>query len=478
MESNLKVIWRPQAGRQKALIDCPVYEIFYGGARGGGKTDGVLGKMGLKALKYGEAFNCVFFRKELPMLDDAIARSKQIYTPLGARFLDHKKTWLFPNGGMMRFRPLERDADAEKYQGQNLSDVCIEEVGAYGDPNPIFKMHAALRSAAGIPTQMHMTGNPAGAGQGWLKERFVEPNPLGMEILVETLPNGMKRQRVFIPAKVTDNQLLLKNDPNYIGNLYMVGSKALVQAWLEGDWDAVEGAYFDNFDKSKHIVAPFKIPDEWTKIRAFDWGYDKPFCVLWGAVSDGRPVELNDGSFTSYPKDSIIIYREWYGATKPNVGLRMQNSDIAKGILEREKRERIDDMVADPAIWINSGGLSIGEQMMVDGCFFRRADNKRISGWQQVRQRLSSDNEPPMLYIFSTASALIRTLPSMQHDKIKAEDLDTTAEDHAVDTLRYLLMARPYTKERPLPKEEWDANIYIADEIKRMRQADKKKGFK
>lgn len=475
MDNN--VIWRPQAGRQKALIDCPVYEIFYGGARGGGKTDGVLGKMGLKAQKYGDAFNCIFFRKEIPMLDDAISRSQQIYTPLGAQWIGYKKTWQFPDGGTMRFRPLERDQDAEKYQGQNLSDVNIEEVGAYGDPSPIMKMHGVLRSARGIPTQMHLTGNPGGAGQGWLKERFVDPHPEGMKIITEEFAGGHKRSRVFIPAKVTDNRILTTNDPNYIGNLHMIGSKALVQAWLNGDWDAVEGAFFDRFDKDKHIIRPFRIPNAWYKIRAFDWGYAAPFCALWGAVSDGQPIDI-DGEYVAFPKGSVIIYREWYGASKPNVGLRLENSEIAKGIIEREKRERIDDMVADPAIWISSGGVSIGEQLMQEGCFFRRADNKRLSGWQQVRQRLDGVDNIPMLYIFNTCNALLRTLPSMQHDRTAPEDLDTTSEDHACDTARYLLMARPWTKERALPPAEWDANIYVEDIVKKMRADSKRKGFK
>ena len=114
-------IWRPQAGPQKALVDCPYPEVFYGGARGGGKTDGVLGKYALKAERYGSAFNAVFFRRELPNLDDAIERSKELYGPLGSHWSDQKKTWRFPWGGRLRFRPLESVADAEKYQGQNIS---------------------------------------------------------------------------------------------------------------------------------------------------------------------------------------------------------------------------------------------------------------------------------------------------------------------------------------------------------------------
>lgn len=477
-QSTQNVIWRPQPGRQKALIDCPIYEIFYGGARGGGKTDGVIGKMGLKATKHKDAFNCVFFRKEIPMLDDAIRRSQQIYPLIGAQWIGYKKTWQFPGGGVLRFRAIENDRDAEKYQGQNLSDVCIEEVGTYADRSPIAKLNGAVRSGGGgIVTQMHMTGNPGGAGQGWLKERFVDPCPQGFKVINEKFPNGQTKQRVFIPALVTDNRILLHNDPGYVTNLYMVGSEALVKAWLEGDWNAVEGAFFDKFSTSKHVVEPFAIPDHWYRIRAFDWGYAAPFCALWIAVSDGTPVEQY-GRLVRYPKGALIVYREWYGAVKANVGLRMENKEIARGIYECEKHERIDDMVADPAIFANQGGESINEQMESGRVYFRPADNKRIPGWQQIRQRLEGDNGEPMLYIFKTCNALLRTLPSMQHDRKNAEDLDTDSEDHALDTLRYGCMARPYVQKKILPPEEWDARIHVSDIVKQLHKMENKKSYK
>ncbi len=35
--------WKPQEGPQKVFVDSPVFEVVYGGVRGGGKTDGALG---------------------------------------------------------------------------------------------------------------------------------------------------------------------------------------------------------------------------------------------------------------------------------------------------------------------------------------------------------------------------------------------------------------------------------------------------
>ena len=186
----IRIAWQPQPGPQKALIDCPVYEIFYGGARGGGKTDGSLGKMGLKALRYGAAFNGVHFRHEMPQSDDVIERSKEIFEPIGAKYQEQQRQWRFPGGGRLRFRPLENIKDSEKYQGQNLSDAVVEEAGNYADPAPIRRLHACLRSTKGVPVQILLTGNPGGPGQHWIKRRYIDPAPQGMQILKETIEFG------------------------------------------------------------------------------------------------------------------------------------------------------------------------------------------------------------------------------------------------------------------------------------------------
>lgn len=439
------VVWQPQPGPQHALIDCPIGEIFYGGARGGGKTDGVLGKYALKAQNYGEAFNAIFFRRELPMLDDAIERSRQIYSLLGGEWNDQKKTWRMPGGGRLRFRPLERISDAEKYQGQNVTDACVEEAGQYPDPAPIDRINGILRSSTGVPTQLILTGNPGGPGHTWLKGRYIDPAPLGMKILVRKLPNGKEHRYVYIPSRLQNNRVLMTNDPEYINRLYLVGSEALVKAWLDGDWDVVEGAYFDCWS-SKVIVKPQTLPAHWTRFRSFDWGSAKPFSVGWWAVSDGELPQFSKGA--------LIRYREWYGASEPNKGLKLTAEQVGAGILEREA-EKIDYGVADPAIFIEDGGPSIAQRM---GVHFRPADNKRLPGWDQMRQRMQGEDGRPMIYCFSTCVDSIRTIPALQHDKVKPEDVDSDGEDHAGDEWRYACMSRPWMRivEKPDLSDRWD----------------------
>jgi hypothetical protein len=430
-QADEQLIWAPQAGPQEALVNCPITLIGYGGARGGGKTDGVLGKMAIKQDQIGANFNAIFFRKELPQADDLIERAKQIYLPLKAHWQDQKKQFTFPKGGRLRFRPLANDADAEKYQGQNLSDCAVEEAGNYPDPSPIWKLFGALRGKGG--GQVILTFNPGGVGHHWLKQTFIKPAPKGLKVLTKQLPNGSSFDYIYIPSRVTDNQILLARDPEYINRLHMVGSPELVRAWLEGDFEIHEGSYFPEFS-SKHIISPFNVPEHWPRYIGYDWGYHSPFAAVWGAISSGRD---DGGREVPYPKGSIIIYREMWGKGIDNVDQANRIASVSVG----------ENAVgfADPSIFNHEGGPSINDQLTnvfakYKHPSFRRADNDRPSGWSQIRQRLVAN--PPLLYIFASCPYLLETLPSMTIDKRKPEDLDSTGNDHAVDALRYLCKGR------------------------------------
>ena len=439
-------VWQPQEGPQTVLVNCPIEEILYGGARGGGKTDGMIGKNAIKASVYGKHQKGIFFRKEMPQLEMAIERTKEIYIPLGWKWQEQKKTFTAPNGATLKFRHLERDSDAEKYQGHDYTDIYMEEMTNYPDPKPINRLRGCLRSANGVPCQLHGTANPGGPGHHWVKQRFIDPNPNGMQILTETLPNGKKHNRIFIPAKLQDNQILVENDPNYESNLYMAGSDALVKAWLLGDWNVIEGAFFDCWS-DKLILQPFEIPEDWLKFRSFDWGFAKPFCTQWWAVvGDDYSYQLNGVSML-IPRGAMICYREWYGCTSlPDTGLRLTAEQVRDGIIERTEEE-ITYSVADPAIFAQDGGPSIAERMRP--IFWKPADNKRIAragqvgGWDMMRGRMIG-SKYPMIYWFNTCHGSIRTIPALQHDPNRAEDLDTKMEDHAGDTTRYACMSRPW----------------------------------
>lgn len=408
----------------------------------------MLGKAWLKAELYGPAFKGIFFRRTLPQLEAAIARARELYAKPVAEWLDTKKTFVFHNGATLKFRYLERDKDAEEYQGHDYTDIFFEELTNFPDPRPVFKLKATLRSASGVPCQMHGTGNPGGPGHHWVKARYIDPAPNGFQVLKDE--HGA--ERVFIPAKVSDNQLLLSNDPNYLVRLKQSGSETLVRAWLEGDWTVIEGAFFDCWS-SDLVIRPFPIPDHWPRVVGFDWGSAKPFAVYWSAVCSDDYIHQGK----RIKRGALVFYREWYGASEPNVGLKLPAEAVGAGIAQRTP-ERLSgacvmDWVADPAIFTEDGGPSLAERMSLP---FRRADNARVArkghvgGWDQLRARMEAE----MVLFFDNCTEAIRTIPLLQHDETNAEDVDTESEDHAADAVRYVCMSRPFTREKPKPPED------------------------
>jgi hypothetical protein len=449
MTDDRRLIWRPQPGPQEAFVTCPVFEVFFGGARGGGKTDAVLGEWAIHAGRHGQHAIGLMVRRTHKQLKETIERAREIYVPLGFRFTGNPANeCIAPNGARLTFAYLDQDADAENYQGNSYTRVYVEEIGNFPSPKPIFKLMATLRSAHGVPCRFRATGNPGGPGHHWTKARYIDPAPLGWKLI----PGDREgHDRIYIPSRVTDNRILLANDPGYVDRLYLTGNKALVRAWLEGDWDVIAGAFFPEFSTSRHVVEPCELPAHWTRFRSMDWGSAKPFSVGWWAVSDG--------TLPAFPRGALIRYREWYGASEPNVGLKLTAEQVAKGILEREKPGECSWGVLDPAAWAQDGGPSIAERMAKCGVAWRPADNSRVArlgalgGWDQLRQRLRGIDGRPMLYIFATCTELIRTLPALSHDERRPEDVCTEGEDHAADETRYACMARPMVRDEPkLPR--------------------------
>lgn len=469
---------RPQA----AFIACPVFEIFYGGSRGSLKTDGALGDWLAHSALYGEHAIGLMVRRERTQLMETYERAKQIYLPLGFRFNDSEHTCRSPNGARLRFAYLENDSDAEAYQGHSYTRVYVEEIGNFPNPSPVMKLMATLRSPAGVPCGFRATGNPGGPGHGWVKARYIDPAPMGWKVLPTEFVNPFTREitvkeRVFIPGKISDHNLL---GADYIANLQMSGSPELVRAWLEGDWNVIAGAFFPEFSVERHVVAPCELPAHWLRFRACDWGSAKPFSVGWYAVSEGE--------LPQFPRGALVKYREWYGVQQkpdggfePNAGLKLTAEEVAEGIVERDDRVdgkpyefKYPHSVIDPSAWSENGGPSIAERMLTHSkrrVAFREADNRRVpqkgalGGWDQLRARLVGtaqrderglvrwDTGRPMLYFFSTCAHTIRTLPALQHDELRAEDVDTDGEDHAPDETRYACMSRPYLR-KPAPQEQ------------------------
>lgn len=315
-----------------------------------------------------------------------------------------------------------------------------------------------------VPTKrIRATANPGGPGHHWVKARWVTPNPSGYAVR-ECEETGHKL--LFIPAKIRDNPIGLSADPEYANRLKGLGSPELVRAWLDGDWNIVEGAYFDCWSASM-VLRPVTLPADWLRFRSCDWGSASPFAVHWWAVVQDDWRHL-DGAVL--PRGALICYREWYGSMNPadegQRGLKLTAEELAEGIVRRERGDKLAYGVIDPAAFTEDGGPSKAERInnVLSGARmvgFHAADNRRVAsvgkqdaprgpigGWDQLRARMKGIDGTPMIYTFDTCVAAIRTIPALQHDPNRPEDLDTAAEDHCGDSWRYAAMSRPWMPAR------------------------------
>lgn len=267
-------------------------------------------------------------------------------------------------------------------------------------------------------------------------------------------------ERIFIPSKVENNVYI--DAEAYKQRLRASGSAELVRAWLDGDWSVTMGAFFDCWEAKKHVIEPFEIPSDWLRFRSMDWGSASPFSVGWWAIVQDE-IKVNGHVL---PRGCMVRYREWYGMApgQPNVGLKLHAELVGRGIIEREKNDTINYGVLDPSAFIEDGGPSIAERMgtSTEGkLWFKKADNARmphfghLGGWDQMRARLvGNDDGHPMIVTFSTCVDSIRTIPFLQHDPDRREDVMTDSEDHAGDEWRYACMSRPWVPVKEAPKKE------------------------
>jgi len=369
-------------------------------------------------------------------------RSQLYYPAARGVWHEQRKEWRFPSGAIIRFRYLEGLGDELRYQGHEYQYIAFDELTHFDERQYLYLLSRCRTADPKMRCYVRAASNPGGPGHHWVKARFIDVAPPGATYTDPA--TGLTR--AFVPARVTDNPMLLRADPAYIRRLEMLPD-AERRAMLLGDWDAFSGQVFCEWSRERHVIEPFAVPSSWLRIRAMDWGFAKPYCVLWGAVD-------HDGI--------IYIYRELYGLRPGQIDAGTQETarDVARRVKALEADEQIAYGVADPACWANSGhdGPSIAETFAAEGVYWQPADNDRLQGKMQVHLRLRGYSEQqPGLRVFSSCVNLIRTLPVLCYDQHRVEDVDTKQEDHAYDALRYLLMSRLWTPERPQPAKPRDA---------------------
>lgn len=457
--------------KQAIAFESEATEILYGGAAGGGKSH----LMRVAAIVWCAAIpglQVYLFRR---IRDDLIKNHME--GPKGFRSIlagwvlcgfckivdDEIRFW---NGSKIYLCHCKDEKDVYKYQGAEIHVLLVDELTHFTESMYRFLRNRVRMVGVTVPQayagrfpRILAGANPGNIGHLWVKATFVDNADTYDVRTTDPSEGGMKRQ--FIPALLEDNPSMSTDDPGYELRLQGLGSETLVQAMRYGNWDVVEGAFFDCWDPKRHVVRPFEIPQGWMRFQSGDWGSAKPFSFGWWAVvTDEYRCENKDGQRVILPRGCMVRYREWYGCQpmKPNTGLKLHADAVARGIAEREEKDTAKPTyrVLDPAAFAEDGGPSIANAMLTTkptGIAFRPADNARVTqrgamgGWDQMRGRFVGDEQGrAMIVTFSTCHDSIRTIPALQHDQSRPEDLDSDGEDHAADEWRYACMSRPWAR--------------------------------
>ena len=223
------ILWQPHKGAQTTALQQSSFEILYGGARGGGKTEAGLAWMIEPTYLMNEKYRGLVIRRNYDDLRDWIDRAKMFYRSLGVKVTGNPAEFNFPSGAKIRTGHLA-DSDATyKYLGHEYHKILIEELTIIPDEENYLRLISTCRSTVkGLEPQVFCTTNPGGAGHMWVKQRFVD---VARER--EYIDPVTDRTRVFIPSRVYDNPTLMENDPDYVKTLKGLPEE-LRDAWLEG----------------------------------------------------------------------------------------------------------------------------------------------------------------------------------------------------------------------------------------------------
>ena len=433
-EVSLRQLINPHPKQERFIqtVDQFKYSL-YGGAKGGGKSF-ILRWIGIRLLlKWAreghKKVRGVLFCEDYPALKDRQVTKIQSEFPkwlgtLSDSNIEGLSFVLKPQfgSGVLALRNLD---DPSKYASSEFAFAAVDELTK--NERKVFDQLRSIIRWPGIEETKFFAGtNPGEIGHEWVKKLFIDRN-LSTE-------DPLSNQVCFIPSLPTDNPY---NAQTYLEELKRLPEK-LRKAYLEGNWDVFEGQYFSEWDKNRHVCNPFPIPGEYKRFRSYDHGRTNPACCKWYALDyDGR----------------VWVYRELYLIGK-NV------DEIAFEINRLSEGETYQYSMADPAIFAKMGfvdrfgGQTIAETFARYGIQFLPASNRRIDGWNLMHRYLNwSQFSPPKLTYFNNCVNSIRTIPTLIHDELKPEDLDSSGEDHSADTDRYFLMSL-HERKSMLPKTE------------------------
>ena len=433
LEYPEKVVWSPNPGPQAEFVACMEREVLYGGAAGGGKSEGLLAS----ALRdTGNRYHrAILFRRSFPQLRALIDKAYQIYPTAGGVYREGPKEWRFPSGASIRFGYLETPADAYQYQGFEFNWMGFDELTQLPtDDAYIYLTGSRLRTlaASGLDEKIRAATNPGGNGHGWVRQRWNIP---GDGSSTESWDSQTKSWRLFIRSNIKDNPHLAGT--KYEENLNRLPS-ALRAALKEGRWDIVAGAKFSEFSHAVHTCDPFTIDPEWNVWRGADDGMNAPASILWFIKRDGIYYVIGE------------LYRSGMIAEVMSEAVLKKDESIT-GRQSPNLTGSIDSSSFNDAGVGNQVGIGRAQVMNRLGCRWRpceKTNTSRVAGANLIHslQRIQPNGKPGLI-IFKTCRNLIATLPTLPVDPNNIEDVDTDSDDHCFAAGTMVLTE---TGERPI----------------------------
>lgn len=401
--------------------------FLYGGAAGGGKSMWLRWHM-IQSASPNPNFRALLLRRHrTDLINSQLIDIEQEVPEAIARYMKSQHRLVFPNGSLIQLGHCATEETFQRWLSSQWDMIGLDEASTF-TPDMLVKLRSRLRTrfTERIRPQYVMASNPGGEGHWWLKSRFITK-----QVRREEDPTYDPADYIFLQAFVTDNDHI---NPEHAEELEALPPQ-LRAAYRYGDWDVFMGQYFLGLHTS---LQGFRFPDEmppgwrsWKKFRSYDWGYDKPACMLWWVVD---------------PAGNPWCYRELY---EPGIAVE----EFMKIVVELSRDDVDDDgdflyTVADPSCASKGSedGPSIieraakaGVPMIAGG---RGPQHARVKGWDLMRSYINPETKP-LLHVAVNCEHWWRTVPSLVHDDLRPEDIDDEGEDHAADATRYFLMSRP-----------------------------------
>lgn len=422
---DIDAMYHPYPHQKKFHESTKKFRLI-GGAAGPGKTEAIIWEGNTRSTLYDFPVSGAIFRSSFPELEATIIRKTLEKLPSWSfKYNQQQHVLKFWNGSTIDYCYAESDEDVLRYKSREWDWIGVDELTLFTKYKFLYLI-SRLRTTKPLKTKFFAGTNPGGIGHQYCKERWIDKvcDDEGYD------PDEYD----FIPAKIQDNIALMTADPHYVDNLKMLPEQER-KALLYGDWDVYAGQFFSEWSREVHVVKPFEVPENWQLVLGWDEGTKAPRAVYLAAIDNDKHV--------------WIIW-EYY---RKGENILSAANNIKTELINLGYWSRISRLVIDPSIKKNSEGegtssFGILEQL---GFGFKNgeiqlANNDRREGWRILRMYLAhKPYEEPLIKVFETCPNLIKTLPELIYYETsssgKKDDLDTRGDDHAADSVRYILMS-------------------------------------